>query len=234
MSEVVSFFEYLEKYNTDSLIIRLFIAAVYGAILGMERGVKGRAAGLRTFTLVSLGAAAAMVTNQYLLASAGVSGDPSRMAAQVISGIGFLGVGTIVVSGKGHVTGLTTAAELWAVSIMGLSVGSGFVLGGTVCMLLIFFSTHLLKSVSRYQEEYNRKLYLYVEIGGAEQYFSFCRFIEDSGYAIMRIERKVQHTIIENDLPLYLEIDFGRRMEHRPFIQSLKELDGVHYMEEIC
>ena len=119
-----------------SVVVRLLVAAVSGGIVGFERGLKGRPAGLKTFSLVCIGAAMVMVTNEYImLFISGGSGDAARMAAQVISGIGFLGAGTIMVTGANQVKGLTTAAALWVTAALGIMIGTGFYFGavaGTV------------------------------------------------------------------------------------------------------
>ena len=104
--------QYLEQFNLLSVFVRLALSTVLGGLIGLERGSHGQPAGLRTFALVCLGATIAMITDEYLVVTYG-TGDPARLAAQVISGIGFLGVGTIIVTGKNYVKGLTTAASLW-------------------------------------------------------------------------------------------------------------------------
>ena len=109
------------------IIIRLVLAAFLGAIVGLEREAAKRDAGLRTHTLVSLGSALIMMTNLYLFEvyTGAAHLDPTRLAAQVVSGIGFLGAGTIIRSGS-NIKGLTTAASLWVVAAVGLAVGCGF------------------------------------------------------------------------------------------------------------
>ena len=119
--------EMSEESFMGSVLIRLVCAAVCGGIIGFERGLKGRPAGLKTFSLVCIGATMVMVTNEYIIEYvSGGSGDPARLAAQVISGIGFLGAGTIMVTGANQVKGLTTAAALWVTAAIGITIGSGF------------------------------------------------------------------------------------------------------------
>ena len=108
-----------------SVLVRLGTALVLSGILGMERGLKQRPAGLRTHMLVCVGACLIMLTNLYICQQFG-SGDPVRMGAQVVSGIGFLGAGTIVVTRHNQIRGLTTAAGLWAAAAVGLATGVGF------------------------------------------------------------------------------------------------------------
>ena len=119
------------------VVIRLVLAVVLSGLVGLEREVQGRAAGFRTHILVCVGSTLVMLTAIHLMEIyRGAAIDPGRVAAQVISGIGFLGAGTIIQSGD-SVRGLTTAASLWAVAGIGLAVGSGFYLGAGVTTLLV-------------------------------------------------------------------------------------------------
>lgn len=117
-------------------LVRIGLAAVLGALIGSERSKKHRPAGLRTHTLVCVASALVMVTNEQLIYAYG-AGDPTRMGAQVVSGIGFLGAGTILTDRQNRIRGLTTAAGLWASACIGLAVGGGFYIGGIVSCLLI-------------------------------------------------------------------------------------------------
>ena len=123
---------YLKEPNTVSMLVRLTLAAFCGGLIGIGRVKKRRPAGFRTHTLVCLGAALTMIISQYLWAR-GQSTDLSRLGAQVINGIGFLGAGTIIVTGRQQIKGLTTAAGLWASACMGLAIGAGFYAGAIVC-----------------------------------------------------------------------------------------------------
>ena len=128
------------------VVLKLVIALICGGLLGIERGRKKRPAGFRTYMLVCIGAALVMMTNQYI-SELYQTGDPSRMGAQVISGIGFLGAGTIITTGHNRVKGLTTAAGLWAAACIGLAIGIGFYEGaimGTVMILIVMVAMHTL------------------------------------------------------------------------------------------
>ena len=114
----------LSDLNVLSVGLRLLLAMIFGGTIGFERGVRQRAAGLRTHMLLCVGAASTMLVSQFMYASYGV-GDPARLSAQVISGIGFLGAGTIIVTRRNQVKGLTTAATLWSTPSMGQAVGGG-------------------------------------------------------------------------------------------------------------
>lgn len=122
-----------------NVAVRLFLAAFLGGLIGLERESLNKAAGLRTHTLVSLGSCLIMLTSVEIFESVGhgTLGDPARIAAQVVSGIGFLGAGTIMRSGF-EIKGLTTAASLWVVASIGLAVGIGSYFAAIVCTTIVF------------------------------------------------------------------------------------------------
>lgn len=131
------------------LILRLIAAACFGALIGLDREYRAKEAGLRTHFLVCVGSALFMIVSQHgftdMIGSDGVKLDPSRIAAQVVSGIGFLGAGTIIIQ-KQFVRGLTTAAGLWATSAIGLVIGGGMYyigIAGVVLILAGLELTHL-------------------------------------------------------------------------------------------
>jgi putative Mg2+ transporter-C (MgtC) family protein len=114
--------EFLRDYNIWTVLIRLALAFLCGGLIGTERELKGRSAGIRTHILVCLGAVMATMTGFFvfnIINSPAI--DPLRIAAQVISGIGFLGVGTILVTGNSHIRGLTTAAGIWTTAAIGVA-----------------------------------------------------------------------------------------------------------------
>lgn len=126
--------------STWEIVIKLILACVLGGIIGIERESLNRPAGFRTYTLVCVGSALAMVVSldMYFQYYQNVNADPGRIAAQVVSGIGFLGAGTIMKEGA-TVRGLTTAAGLWGVACIGLAVGAGMYIPAVVTTALILF-----------------------------------------------------------------------------------------------
>ena len=130
--------DYLREINTISIIFRLLLATLFSGIIGFERGTKKRPAGFRTHILVCIGATMVMITSQYMIDILKVQTDPTRLGAQVISGIGFLGAGTIIVIGRNQVKGLTTAAGLWTCACIGLAIAVGFYEGAIICGLFLY------------------------------------------------------------------------------------------------
>jgi len=128
--------ETLHELNAWSAAVRILLSVLMGGCIGLERGRHGRAAGLRTHILVCVGSTVATLVGVYSVYVLHLSGDPLRVGAQVVSGIGFLGAGTILVRDSSRVTGLTTAAGLWATACLGLIIGIGFY----VAALITFFA----------------------------------------------------------------------------------------------
>ena len=134
------FLTYIRELNMLSILIRLILAVVTGVLIGIDRRMKRRGAGIKTHVLVCLGATIVMMTGQYISIYFGTGQEVSRMGAQVVSGIGFLGVGTIIVTGRNQVRGLTTAAGLWACACTGLALGIGFYEGALLVLLFIYIT----------------------------------------------------------------------------------------------
>ncbi len=133
------------------LIIRLFLAAILGGLVGYEREIHGRPAGLRTHILVCLGSALIMTVSVYGFTDdvfSSLTPDPARIAAQVVSGIGFIGAGTILRQGA-NIRGLTTAASLWVVAAVGLAVGIGYYVGAIITTLFVLLSLYVLSGVEK-------------------------------------------------------------------------------------
>ena len=156
--------DYLHEFNAVTVAIRLILAMIFGAVVGLERGKQGRAAGMRTHILVCLGACLAAMIGFFGTTILGTSGDPLRIAAQVVSGIGFLGVGTILLKGRFQITGLTTAAGLWCVATIGLSLGAGFYEGAIVTFILAVLTVTVIHKVEYTLNKRNRRFGIYVEI----------------------------------------------------------------------
>ncbi|GAB3358851.1 MgtC/SapB family protein [Arachidicoccus ginsenosidivorans] len=154
--------------SREEIILRLALAAVLGAAIGLERERKDWVAGLRTHMMVCVGATLAMIVSAFgftdILGTPNVTLDPSRIAAQVISGIGFLGAGTILFLKPGLIRGLTTASGLWAVSAIGLAIGSGMyvaAVAATLLALIILWGLQPLEK--RFSKRFKRK-YLKITI----------------------------------------------------------------------
>lgn len=160
--------DYLHGASTVTFVIRICLAALAGGVVGLERELHSRAAGLRTHMLVALGAALSALIGVYLseeMAKMGISSDSQRTGAQVMSGIGFLGAGTILVKkGNSQITGLTTAAGLWATAAIGLSVGYGLYLPAFVTAIIAVFAFTVISKLESRITRKRRRMFVYLEV----------------------------------------------------------------------
>lgn len=177
----------LKELNIVSIALRIFLALLLGGLLGLEREQKRRPAGFRTYIVVCVGASLASITNIYLFQNLG-AGDPARIPAQVISGIGFLGAGTILVTRSSHIKGLTTAAGLWCSATIGIAVGCGFYSGAIVCSLVIAFSLRILTLVDRHFDRYRKYMGVYVEFSDPHFCNDLFRYCNEKGYELTDLE----------------------------------------------
>lgn len=225
--------EYLREINTVSIILRLTLATICGGILGAERGRKKRPAGLRTHILVCIGAAMVMITSQYMTDILRISTDASRMGAQVISGIGFLGAGTIMVVGKNEVKGLTTAAALWACACMGLAIGIGFYEGAIISCVFLIGVVTVLHKFDLYSRTHSRILEVYAEIKHITGVTNFMNSIKSDGTKISNIELKKSHEIDSHTIGLTMTLTLAEKIDHSEYILKLHSIENVLSVEEI-
>ena len=145
---MLSFLDGLRGITLGTTILKMTMALILGGIVGFERSYKNRPAGLRTHILVTLGATVASMVGIYLYLNANLPADISRLGAAVVSGLGFLGAGTIIVTKNYTVKGLTTAAGLWATGIIGLAIGAGFYEGAVIVTVLIIVAETALSGIA--------------------------------------------------------------------------------------
>jgi len=211
--------------------LRLLVAALLGGIVGIERENKKRAAGLRTHVLVSLGSSLVMVLSEYLFHQYhGLTNiDPARLGAQVISGIGFLGAGTIIKQGV-SVKGLTTAASLWAVACIGLAAGSGFYLAAIIASAIVFITLRTLskfENVLIYREETFTEICVRIENrpGKLGEVASF----------IGRMGANINNVDIDDDEEDFMTVRFAVKLPkgqtQNDLIFQLRTLSGVTVIE---
>lgn len=168
-------------------ISRILLAALCGALIGMERGRKHRPAGLRTHMLVCIASALVMVTNEQLIYVYG-TGDPTRMGAQVVSGIGFLGAGTILTDRQNRIRGLTTAAGLWASACVGLAVGSGYYVGGIISSLFILVIFTKFVGIEKHIVKKSRVMEIQVQFENAKSLNNFISVLTSNDCKVVSFE----------------------------------------------
>lgn len=224
--------EYLGEVNVLSTFIRLTLAMMCGGVLGMEREKKNRPAGFRTYMLVCVGATLVMLTNQYICKMYN-TGDPARLGAQVISGIGFLGAGTIIVTGRNRVRGLTTAAGLWADACVGLALGIGFYSGAIIGCTLILIAMSVMQRMDGRLVANAKDMDLYLELQKMSDLGNFMTRMKKLGMKITDIEITKSDWKEDVGIVVLLTVRLEKKQPHTEIIQMLSQVDGVLYLEEL-
>ena len=232
MTDFSSVMDYLHQVNLVSMPLRFAIAILGGGIIGMSRGKRQHAAGLRTHLLVCIGAASVMITSLYLAQNLGVPGDAFRMPAQVVSGVGFLGAGSILVTGKRHVTGLTTAAGLWASACMGLAAGAGFYEGALMMCVLIYIVLVSLNKLDATHVKASRVMNVYVELKSDVPLSVLLRELKSAGIQINDIQDLGSHGDETRGFLLELEI-MRAELSHAAAAELAAHAEGVAFCEEM-
>ena len=221
----------LREVTYLAVAVRIFAAALIGGLLGLERGLKNRAAGLRTYMLVCVGACLVMLTNQYIYQATG-SGDPVRMAAQVVSGIGFLGAGTIIVTRHNQIKGLTTAAGLWSAAGVGLALGIGFYEAAILGGIAIFAVMTLLQRMDNWMRSKTKRLDIYVELSDDVGLSEFLRQLREQNMEVSN----VQQESIDRQAgtrTYSATIKMQKRRQHIEILADIQKMQGIIYLEEL-
>ena len=225
--------DFLRELNSWSVLLRPVLAAIMGGLIGLERERKRRPAGFRTYMLVCMGAALAMMLGQYVDSLGGSRSDMSRFGAQVINGIGFLGAGTVLVTGKQEVKGLTTAAGLWASACMGLAIGAGFYECVLLAVLLIFLVVRVFRWLEAAMVERGRNINIHVVFDSLDDLSEIIGAIKAQDVQIfeVEIERREDSQGGRPAALFFLKLD--KRQSHTKFMADLSKVDSIYLIEEI-
>ncbi len=241
---MIGMLSHLREFTVYSVVLRLVLAMLFGGLIGLERGRKGRAAGFRTYMLVCLGAALTMLLSQYeyfmvthawaeTAAEIGLRTDVSRFGAQVINGIGFLGAGTIIVTGRQEVKGMTTAAGLWASACTGLAVGAGFYECVLLAFLLISLVIRVLPAVENYVVENARNMNIYVEFESLDDVGEILNRIKSQNVQIYDVEIDHGRREKSQNPSAVFSIRLNQKLIHTQVLAAISELETVLTIDEI-
>ena len=236
--------QYLRELHFASVVVRLALAMLLGGCIGLERGRKRRPAGFRTYMLVCLGAALTVLLSLYeftmvtgpwsdICAEIGIKTDVSRFGAQVINGIGFLGAGTILVTGRQQVKGLTTAAGLWASACTGLAVGAGFYECVLIAFAMIFLSIRLFPIVDAYIQENARDINLYMEFHSLGDISTIINQLKAQNVQIYDIDIERNRSGEQLHPSSIFSIRLNEKIPHTQLLSELAGLDCLCVIEEL-
>ena len=215
-----------------AVIVRIVVAAILGGFMGLERGLKNRAAGLRTYMLVCVGSCLIMLTNQFIYQTYTV-GDPVRMGAQVISGIGFLGAGTIMVTRRNQIKGLTTAAGLWTAAGVGLALGIGFYEAAILGAFTVLTVMTLMQFMDNKMRSKTRSFEVYVEIASPATFGEFLRSVREMNIDVHDVQKQ-SGTDVEGNVRSYIATLYTqKRTPHQEIMAKLMTINGVIYAETL-
>lgn len=214
------------------VLVKLLLALTCGGILGIERGRKNRPAGFRTYMLVCMGAALVMMTNQYIC-EVYQTGDPSRLGAQVVSGIGFLGAGTIMTTAHSKVKGLTTAAGLWASGCIGLAIGIGFFEGAIMGTVMIFVAMASLASLDEQIINSGRLITLYVEMDNMAVIKTLSAFLKEKNVKLVDLETESRGKSEGGRTAATITLRVPNQKMLSMITYMLEAVEGIRSVEEI-
>ncbi|MCL2436730.1 MAG: MgtC/SapB family protein [Clostridiales bacterium] len=224
---------YMHEMNMMTVLIRLLLAVILGGIIGLERGANKHPAGFRTHILVCLGATLAMLTNEYIYHHFEAVLDPGRLGAQVITGVGFLGVGIILVTGRNKIKGLTTAAGLWASACIGLAIGIGFYAGAIISGILVLVTLAVFPRVENMLYLRSRTLSIYVEVDAVRNVKPLLNAVKAMGITVMdaHLDRVVIN--VEGAAAVSMMIKLPKKCHVPDALKEITELPYVIIVDEL-
>lgn len=227
MERLAMFSEF--TYPAVDILLRILLSAVFGGFLGFERMRKLRAASIRTYMLVCVGSCMTVLTGMYLYSFTG-SGDVGRIAAQVVSGVGFIGAGAIMISGYHRIKGITTAAGLWVSACMGIALGSGFYSGATFMLVVAMFIMVVVDRIQTRYQHHGKMMDLYVLFDDADCVPALLRSLSENGLFISDFE-------VGAPIGKCTSVSFTLKLlsgqTHSQVLEFIRSFGGVAFMEEI-
>lgn len=212
-------------------MIRMAVSLVLGTVIGIDRGAKRRGGGVRTIITVCLGATMIMLLEQYLEALYPGRLDISRIAAQAISGVGFLGAGSILVSGH-RIKGLTFAASIWTCACVGLAVGIGFIDGAVILTVLWLAGVHFVPYIESKVYKHSRYMTLYIEATSGKEITHITQKLNEDQcfidtFVVDKPKAKGQYFQIMTTFRI------PKGVNKNAYLQTLREMEGIGIINEL-
>lgn len=230
---MISLFDSLRDVTFLSVAVRLVIAFLCGALIGLEREFKRRPAGFRTHILICVGATMTTLTGQYLFLSQGYFTDMARLGAQVIAGIGFIGAGTIIVTRRNQIKGLTTAAGLWTCAIIGLAVGGGFYEGAIIGTFLVLLSEIAFARLEYFVMDRLPEMNVYMEFRSRSVLETMFETLKQENVKVRNLEiTRTKEKDVMNSSAIFT-LRFQKAIPTEEVLEQLRQMDGVYLVEEL-
>ena len=230
---MLSIFNGLRTVTMLSVTVRMLLAVACGGIIGIEREYKRRPAGFRTHILICLGAAMTTLTSQYLYLNMHYYTDMARLGAQVVAGIGFIGAGTIIVTRRQRVKGLTTASGLWAAAIIGLALGGGFYEGGIFATILILLAELLFSKLEYRMLENAPEINLYMEYTDKRCLENVLKLYRELNLKILNMEITRSTGSEKHNACAIFSLRLNKRCKVEQLVAKVSGTEGVVSVEEL-
>ncbi len=231
---MIACLDFVREMTFLGVSVRLVLAVLCGGLIGIEREYKRRPAGFRTHILICLGAAVTTLTSQYLYLVLGLYTDVARLGAQVVAGIGFIGAGTIIVTNRQRVKGLTTAAGLWTSAIIGLVCGAGYIEGAVFATFMVLVAELLLVKI---EYRFARKLTdtnVYIEYYKAESIEHIVHSLREHKVKMSGLEiSRVTDDDGRHRYSAVITVQASRNGLDTGLLKGLQSMDNILTVEEL-
>ena len=230
---MLPFLDGLRDINFFSVLVRMLAAVFCSAVIGLERSIKNRPAGFRTHILVCVGAATASLTGHYLYLVTRPPTDMTRIGAQVITGLGFIGAGTIIVTRRNQIKGLTTAAGLWTCAIVGLAIGAGFYEGGLIATALVLLSELVISNLEYTFMRRHPEINVYLEFRSRSVLETVFDGLKKDNVKVRNLEiTRTKEKDVMNSSAIFT-LRFQKAVPAEEVLASIRAVDGVYLVEEL-
>ncbi len=226
---MLHFLDPLREITTVAVLVRLLSAMLCGGAIGIEREHKRRTAGFRTHILICLGAAMTTMVSQFLFREMHMYTDIGRLGAQVIAGIGFIGAGTIIVTKRRQVKGLTTAAGLWTCAIIGLAVGAGYYEAAVLATVIILLAEIFFSRFEYWVLDNARNINIYVEYSGTDNLDSVIRTLKT--YRVIILDLEITKSG-QNSCAIF-QLQLPKKLSHDKLMTVVSTSEGIISVEEL-
>lgn len=223
----------LREFSLASIAMRMCLAMLCGGVIGLERTFRRRPAGMRTHMLICLGASITILTSQYLSLYMDYYTDISRMGAQVVAGIGFIGAGTIIVTRHQKVKGLTTAAGLWTAAIVGLALGAGFYEGGLAVTVLVLLAEVLFSRLERLFLRHSPEINLYIHYDGAGTMERLLNYLREKQIKVLSLQITRSKSSTHHTPTVILLLRLNRYIRKTELFDHLLSTEGIISIDEL-
>ena len=229
---MLSFFAPLREITTLSVTVRMLLAVLCGGLIGIERERKRRPAGFRTHILICVGAAVTTLTGQYLALYLNSNTDIARLGAQVITGVGFIGAGTIIVTRRQRVKGLTTAAGLWVAAIIGLAIGSGFIEGAVFTTVIVLLAEICFSRLEYYLMKNAPEINLYVEYVDQHSLENVLKLFHADNLHVLNMEIARSRGSETHNATAIFTLRLNKQYDAEKVVSAVNTVDGIITVEE--